>query len=207
MRDWVALLREGAPGSGDLARTTPAYLRYHGCPGTAAHVARVASAARAVALRFDLPPHQAEAAGWLHDVSAVIPAADRVEAARALAIPVLAEEAAFPMIIHQKLSAWMGAALFGVTDAAVLDAVSCHTTLRQDATPLAMAVFVADKIAWDQPGEPPYLGVLLAALDRSLEHAALAYLAYLWQRRATLKVIHPWLAAAYAQLSERLAGP
>jgi len=87
-----------------------------------------------------------------------------------------------------------------VTAPDILSAIGCHTTLKADASLLDKVVFIADKIAWDQPGEPPYWAELQQALDRSLDHAVFCYLDYLWQRRATLRVVHPWLVAAHQQL-------
>jgi HD superfamily phosphohydrolase YqeK len=87
-----------------------------------------------------------------------------------------------------------------VDDAAVLSAIACHTTLGEHATPLDKVVFLADKIAWDQPGTPPYLDDLEQALTVSLDAAVCVYLQTLWDRRDRLPVVHPWFAAAYAQL-------
>lgn len=39
-------------------------------------------------------------------------------------------------------------------------------------------------------------------LEKSLEHAAFVYISYLWERKDTLKVIHPWLEEAYWYLKE-----
>lgn len=39
-------------------------------------------------------------------------------------------------------------------------------------------------------------------LEKSLEHAAFIYISYLWDRKDTLKVLHPWLEEAYWQLKE-----
>lgn len=39
-------------------------------------------------------------------------------------------------------------------------------------------------------------------IEKSLEHAAFAYISFLWERKETLKVIHPWLKDAYWQLKE-----
>lgn len=39
-------------------------------------------------------------------------------------------------------------------------------------------------------------------LEKSLEHAAFVYISYLWERKDTLKVIHPWLEEAYWHLKE-----
>jgi len=120
-------------------------------------------------------------------------------AAHTLGVVILPEEAAFPMILHQKLSAVLARDLFGERNDAVLSAIGCHTTLKADASTLDTVVFVADKIAWDQPGIPPYRDELLAALAHSLDAAAFVYLGYLWERRETLGIIHPWFVDAYQQ--------
>lgn len=39
-------------------------------------------------------------------------------------------------------------------------------------------------------------------LEKSLEYAAFTYISYLWDRKDTLKVLHPWLEDAYWQLKE-----
>ena len=203
MHGILVKLNEGIELTGDTARDVVAFLKHHGCPQTALHSAAVAEAARRIATLVGVEPALAAQAGWLHDVSAVIPAEERVSAAEALHIPVLPEEYMLPMILHQKLSLVLARDLFGVTDAAVLSAIGCHTTLKARASALDKVVFVADKLAWDQPGEPPYRAALEAALAQSLDAAACVYLRYLWERRTTLAVVHPWLAAAHAQLCER----
>jgi len=104
------------------------------------------------------------------------------------------------MIIHQKLSGVIAQEIFGVKSEAVLNAIGCHTTLKANATTFDKIVFIADKIAWDQQTVPPYLADVLLALEKSLDQAAFSYLNYLWQRRHTLAVIHPWLIAAHQQL-------
>lgn len=197
-------LSAGIVFTGDVAQDVVAFLEHHGCPQTAVHSAAVATEAQRIAAAVGLELTHAAQAGWLHDVSAVIPAEERVAAAEALDIPVLPEERALPMILHQKLSAVMARDLFGVTDAAVLSAIGCHTTLKAGASVLDKVLFVADKLAWDQPGEAPYREALEAALARSLDAAVCVYLRYLWERRATLAVVHPWLAAAHAHLCQRI---
>jgi hypothetical protein len=47
---------------------------------------------------------------------------------------------------------------------------------------------------------------ILAAVERSLADAAFCYLDYLWRRRDTLLVVHPWLVEAHQQLAGRPAG-
>ena len=187
--------------SGCVRPDVTAVLLHHGYPRIAGHVARVATEARWLAARFGADEAQAETAAWLHDVSVVVPNEQRAGICHALDIDVLPEEAEAPFILHQKLSAAIAREIWGITDDAVLSAISCHTTLKADASLLDRVVFVADKIQWDQPGTPPYLESLLAALDQSLDAAAFCYLAYLWQQRGRLRVIHPWFVAAYRQLS------
>ena len=189
--------------SGRLQPDVTAVLLHHGYPQIAGHVARVAGEARRLAARFSADEGQAETAAWLHDVSAVVPNEQRIGICQALAIDVLPQEAEAPFILHQKLSAAMARQIWGISDEAVLSAIGCHTTLKAEASLLDKVVFLADKIEWDQPGEPPYLETLLAALDHSLDAAAFRYLDYLWQQRDRLRVVHPWFVAAYHQLARR----
>jgi len=198
MHEILVRLAAGIGLTGDMAQDVTAFLKYHHCPQTAIHSAAVAAEAQRIAVSVGADPSCAAQAGWLHDVSAVIPVEARVAVAEALDLPVLPEERALPMILHQKLSVVVARDLFGVTDAAVLNAIGCHTTLKAGASVLDKVLFVADKLAWDQPGEPPYHAAMEAALACSLDAAARVYLHYLWERRATLAVVHPWLAAAHA---------
>lgn len=148
-------LLQGMERSGDLKTDVCAFLTANGCPHTATHSVEVGEEARKTASRFGGDPNAAEAAGWLHDISAVFPADTRVEVARLLQVEVLPEEEQFPMIIHQKLSRVMAEEIFGIRDTGILDAVGCHTTLRSGSSLLDRILFVADKIAWDQTGTPP----------------------------------------------------
>jgi HD superfamily phosphohydrolase YqeK len=80
------------------------------------------------------------------------------------------------------------------------NAIGCHTTLKAEASWLDKIVFVADKLKWDQVGDPPYLAAKAAAAERSLDAAALCYFEHLWQRWTSLAVLHPWAIDAYRQL-------
>lgn len=192
--------------SGELTQDITAFLIHHGFPKTAAHCRLVAAKADELAARFGVDAAAAEQAGWLHDVSAVFPVDERVEAAEALGLDVLPEERAVPLIIHQKLSAVMGWELFGVTDAAVLSAVGCHTTLKAGASRLDKVVFLADKLAWDRKGQPPFTAAVSAALESSLDAAALAYQQYMVDS-GKMKVVHPWMRASYQELTNSLQNP
>ena len=175
--------------TGELPQDAARFLTHHQCPKTAAHCAAVAAEAGRLARSFGTDVSLAEQAGWLHDISAVIPISERVAVSDAWGIDVLPEEIALPMILHQKLSVVLARELFGVDDPVVLSAIGCHTTLRANATLLDKVVFLADKIAWDQPGVPPYRDALLVALTHSLDAGLCVYLRHLWAARATLPVV------------------
>ncbi|MNI31403.1 putative nicotinate-nucleotide adenylyltransferase [compost metagenome] len=192
------------PFTNDLKSNIYLFLSANQCTETAVHCMDVGTECRKIALLFNADPQAAEIAGWLHDISAIFPNNERIAVSRQLQIDILPEEELFPMIIHQKISKVMAKDIFGITDQEILDAVGCHTTLRANSTLLDQVLFVADKIAWDQPGRPPYLEELNHSLQRSLTHGAFAYIHYLWERKETLKVLHPWLQEAYLELEYKL---
>ncbi len=191
--------------TGDIGPDVTAFLLHHGHPETAEHCKNVAAEAKRLAAQFGADETLAESGGWLHDVSNVFPNERRVHIAQQLGLEVLPEEAAMPMILHQKLSAVMAHQIFGVTDKTALSAIECHSTLKADASLLDKIVFLADKIAWDQSYTAPFLEGVLAALEQSsLDQAVLHYLHYLWQQRDTIQVVHPWFVDAYEQLTTQV---
>lgn len=197
-------LRALVPDEPGLESRVHWFLNSAGFPDTAEHCAAVATESRRIAALFNIDQDFGWHGGLLHDISVVIQNDQRVAVAEAWGIELLPEERGFPMIIHQKLSVVIAEELFDVHDTAILSAIGCHTTLKSGASKLDKVVFVADKIAWDQPGDPPYLEKLLEALNDSLDAAALVYLSSLWQQQETLPVLHPWAAAAYQELANRI---
>lgn len=167
---------------------------------TFVHMGQVAKKAVELARLFQGNESNVYQAAWLHDISTVIPNEQRVSVAQALGIELLSEEISFPMIIHQKLSLVIARDYFGIQDNDILSAITCHTTLKKGASLSDKIVFVADKIAWDQEGQPPYIKDIEAALDDSINAASLVYLNFLWEQRESLKVLHPWVSEARADL-------
>ncbi len=189
--------------TGDVRVDMIALLTRRGHHATADHCLAVGTEARHLARANGVDEARAELAGWLHDISAIIPPSRRLRAAEQLGLAVLPEESAAPMILHQKLSAAIAREMFGIADEPALSAIGCHTTLKANASALDKVVFLADKLRWDQAGDPPYLAALRTACDRSLDQGAACYLDYLWQRRNKLPVVHPWFVEAYQQLKSR----
>jgi len=184
--------------TGDVRADAAALLRSHGREDTADHAQRVAAVAQRLARRWGVDDRSAEIAGGLHDISAIVPYDDYLQVAEALGLEVLAEERQAPVLLHQKLSVVIARQVLAVADEPVLSAVGCHTTLRADSSALDKVVFVADKIAWDQAGDPPYLAEMALAAEQSLDLAAYCYLDYLRHKHRTL---HPWACQAYEQLA------
>lgn len=182
----------------DLSVAVPAFLRQHGRDGVAAHVERVACEARRIALREGVDAAAAEAAAYLHDVSLVLPYNQMLDFARSHGVDVLPEEEQVPALLHGKLSCIYAAERFGVTDEAVFGAMRSHTTLRAGAAPLDKVLFIADKLGWD-PADAPYRDSLAAALERSLDEAVGYFLAWAWEGRVRMPVIHPWFREACAE--------
>ena len=184
--------------TGETLRDVPAFLEHHGFPHVATHLKAMALEARNLAERFGLDANAAELAGILHDIAVIVPNTERVALSRALDLPVLQEEEQVPMILHQQHGKVFARDLFGVQDERILNAIECHTTLKANSSQLDRLVFLADKISWDQPGIPPYLNDLLAALEHGLDAGTQFFLEHLISS-LNLLVIHPWLRDAHAE--------
>lgn len=204
MHPLLANLKQTFSFTGSPEQDAPAFLFHHECPNTAKHSQQVALTAARLARQYHLDPEHASLAGWMHDISAVIPNSERLSAARQLGLEVLPQEADVPLLLHQKISAVIAKDIFGIKETIVLEAIRCHTTLKAAPSPLDTVLFVADKLAWDQKGPPPYAAALQEALSRSLDEAAWVYQNYLWHS-GKIKIIHPWMEASYRELKNRFA--
>jgi predicted HD superfamily hydrolase involved in NAD metabolism len=202
MKKTLSQFADGLAWTGDLRTDVETLLVRNGYSATAEHCIAVAAQAKQLAEQFGADPQRAQAAGWLHDVSAILPVPQRLIVARQWGLEILPAEETAPMLLHQRLSAVIAQDLFDIQDRGVLNAIGCHTTLKAHASRLDKVVFVADKLAWDQPGTPPYQRPLKQALTCSLDSAALCYLDYLWQQRETLAAVHPWFVDAYHELGQ-----
>lgn len=181
--------------TGDIIADAGALLLSRGKIATWRHVQAVAEACADLAQRFGLDEEQCRLAGILHDISAVIPASEMLRYAVETGMPLDEAEKKHPFLLHQRLSALVVRENFDFADEAVLEAIACHTTLRAGAADVDMALFLADKIAWDQPGEPPFLPAVNAALEVSLKHACRVYIDYVMDNGMILMPHQDLLAA------------
>ncbi|MGX7351087.1 hypothetical protein RU97_GL000199 [Enterococcus canis] len=183
-----------------LIRQVTTFLTEAGLDHTLRHSLAVAKEAATIAQQYRLDPNKAYVAGLLHDISAVIPNDERLLFQQNRSELIYPAERTLPMLLHQRQSAIIAKETFGIQDGEILEAISCHTTLRDHATPLDLCLFVADKIKWDRSEPVPYLTEIEAALENSLTSAARVYFA--WGQH-DFQVLHPWARAAMCWLERQ----
>ena len=132
-----------------------------------AHTGRVVAEGRRLAQLHETDPLRVQAAAWGHDLYRHLDDEALLCAARDLAIAPDAAERAEPILLHGPLAAARAQRAWGVGDAEVLDAIRVHTTGRPGMGPVALTLFLADKlepakIAADGP-DAPLLAELFAA--------------------------------------------
>jgi predicted HD superfamily hydrolase involved in NAD metabolism len=189
--------------TGDLSVDAVALMNANGKHISAAHCPQVAAVCIRLAARYGLDRDRMEAAGLLHDTGGIIRGADMLAYARQNRWQLDSAEEAIPPLLHQRFSALLAEELFAVTDAVLLEAIACHTTLRPHATDEDMALFLADKLSWDREGDPPYKVLLEKALEVSLPHAARVYMDYAIDN-GLLRIPHGQLLAAREWLGAQL---
>ncbi|GAK09444.1 bis(5'-nucleosyl)-tetraphosphatase (symmetrical) YqeK [Geomicrobium sp. JCM 19038] len=163
------------------------------------HCLEVAYEAKALANTYGEDANGAFRAGLLHDIGGIVPNENRVSVATQLGIELYEEEYIIPMIIHQKISKVIAKEIFHIENPKLLTAIETHTTLHKQPSTLDHIVFLADKLKWDQTGEPPYVDELRAAMQQSLEQGSFYFVNQLYHS-PSLKIVHPWLREAYERL-------
>ena len=167
------------PNTGNIEMDVRTMLERNGKRKTFVHVSEVAEVGIELAKRFDIDKEKCFLGGLLHDISAVLAPADMLNYAIESGWELCDAERRFPFLLHQRISRIVAEEVFGVTDGAILSAIACHTTLRKEPTDYDMVLFLADKLAWDQEGVPPFYDKVRNALECSLEKACLEYMSYM----------------------------
>ncbi len=187
------------PLSGDIRTDIKNILLINGRSNTYIHVANVADRNALISKTYDLDHDKCVIAGLLHDISAVIRPEDMLKYAYENRLEVCEAERKYPFLLHQRLSKICAVEYFNISDEEILSAIECHTTLKKCPSKYEMSLFIADKLAWDREGLPPFYEEVNAALDISLEAACYKYMEYMVENDMILCPHDNWIEA-YEQL-------
>ena len=171
---------------------------------TLAHVRAVSTTNVSIAQLYHLDKETCYLAGLLHDISTVMKPSDMLIYAAAIGIDLDESEHNYPFLLHQQLSKYIAKTVFEVSDPCVLSAIECHTTLKSTPSKYDMALFIADKLSWNQDGKPPFYNTVNEALSISLESACFEYIAYMVENNKILYP-HKWFLEAKSFLSRVLS--
>ena len=195
--DYIAVPEYG----GSVEDGVRALLTANGRPKTLAHILDVAEMSVRIAGMHGLDRELCRSAALLHDVSAVIKPDDMHAYACETGMALCEAEEKYHFLLHQRMSEIVAREYFGIKDEKILSPVMHHTTLKANADKYDMALFIADKLAWDQEGVPPFYDEVFALLH-DLPAACLAYMNHM-QDSGKLLCPHTDWTKAYTGLSGR----
>ena len=139
-----------------------------------AHTLRVAETAERLAEIHGLASKKARLAGLLHDAAREVGKEELLRVAEEDDLAVGDFEHERPMLLHGPVAAELARRELGVKDGEILDAVRAHTTGEPEMGPLALTLFVADKV---EPGrEGPSVEDLRELACKDLRRSACAAL-------------------------------
>ena len=181
--------------TGDLKEDITCLLTANGKHDTLRHCFSVVETSQRIADQFGLDKDILSTSSLLHDVSNVVNPADMLDYATSRNWDIDSAEMKYPFLLHQRLSATFAANLFGINNPIILSAIECHTTLKENPSDYDMALFLADKLSWDQDGNLPFFDVVSLAMENSLSSAALVYINFVLDNGLILSP-HKWLLNA-----------
>ena len=189
--------------SGDIRTDVKNMLLINGKNNTYVHVSNVAERNALISKRYGLDQDKCVIGGLLHDISAVIKPGDMLKYAYENNFDICEAEQKYPFLLHQRLSKICAVEYFNILDEDILSAIECHTTLKKDASKYEMSLFIADKLAWDREGIPPFYEDVDNALDISLELSCYKYMKFMVDNNMILCLHDNWIAA-YEQLKNMI---
>jgi len=173
-----------------LLEEADAFARFRLSDGRYEHTLRVADTAEDLALAHDLDADRARLAALLHDAARETEPEGFLRLADKWRLQVGDPERQSPKLLHGPVAAELARRELGIEDEEVLEAIRAHTTGRPGMGPLALVLYVADKI--EPAREYPSVGRLRTLARENLHGAALESL-----RRAIAhnegrgKAVHP----------------
>ena len=161
---------------------------------------QVRSIALNLAQYYGLDKNQVSAAALLHNISRLIPAWQYLELAEEYGIDILPEEKQNPQLLHQKISRILAVERFNISDKEVLNAITCHTTLRKSATLLDKIIFIASKHIEQKLRKFAFCGHNAPKAEKELNSTIYCYLFNLLNNKSQIYTIHPWAKDALQEL-------
>ena len=135
-----------------------------------AHTLRVADTAEKLAGLHGLDPKRTRLAALLHDAARELKPDEQRRLAEDWNLPLGEPERENPKLLHGPVAAELARRELGIGDEEILEAVRAHTVGSPGMTPLALALYVADKI---EPGRDyPSVGRLRELAREDLYGAA-----------------------------------
>ena len=182
--------------TGDFTKDVCELLEVNNKNHTKKHVLEVAETSLKLADRFLLDSEICYKSALLHDISSIIKPKDMIVIANENNMLLDISEQKYPFLLHQRISKLIAFQYFGITEKDILSSIECHTTLRSKPSKYEMVLFLADKISWDQDGEPPYIDIIEEGLSISLENACKNYINYVYENNMLL-CPHKWMNEAH----------
>jgi predicted HD superfamily hydrolase involved in NAD metabolism len=154
------------------------------------HTLRVADTAEDLALAHDLEADRARLSALLHDAAREIGPEDFLSLAERWQLQVEDAERQSPKLLHGPVAAELARRKLGIDDEEVLQAVMAHTTGEPRMGPLALVLYVADKIepARDYPSVGRLRNLAREDLHRAAEESLRRAIAHNEERG---KATHP----------------
>lgn len=110
------------------------------------HTLRVRDTALELAKIYEVDQEKAEVAGFLHDCAKIRDHDELIKAAKEAGLLLTKEMIKAPQIIHSYLGAIYARDLYGIEDEDILNAITYHTTGRENMSDLEKIIFLADYI-------------------------------------------------------------
>jgi predicted HD superfamily hydrolase involved in NAD metabolism len=140
-------------------------------PNRCQHSREVAGMARQMAEQYGEDPDRAYLTGLLHDYAKGIPGDELIKIAEQNNLITDEVDRLVPDLLHAPVGAFLLERDLGVTDAAILQAVSCHTVGSLNMSQLDKIIYLADMV---EPGRDfPGLERLRCLAERNLDRAML----------------------------------
>ncbi|WP_373482786.1 bis(5'-nucleosyl)-tetraphosphatase (symmetrical) YqeK [Acetobacterium sp.] len=146
------------------------------------HTMNVVEAADQLARTFGCDPDQARLAALLHDCAKNLTDEQQLDYARQHQLKIDRVSQNDPQLLHGPVGAVLAKECYGVTDAAIQNAIDCHTTGGKNMSTLDKIIYLADYIEKDRsfPGvetirqiaETDLDGATIMALTNCICHVA-----------------------------------